>query len=309
MRMKYPQPIRKGRQRRRRWALPILLMGLLLAGTAQGSAWPETEPAAPFRFETEIALHPGENCQAPQGEGYISSDESVAIVSQGLLQAVKAGECTLTVTQENGERSYTVRVDETVPPAVIQQAIANAQHEFEAWGGHSVPKSNKYTQWYCNKPCEFGWCGGFCGWCLDTAGVPMFRVEKAEPVAGGIPYAVSEAGVGKLLKGYTKMERTTHIPRAGYLVIYGVRNSVNKTVHVGMVTQAEPLGEGRYLITTVEGNVSNRVKSYQYYYDSQAEDATRNMAALPEGLRTDERMSYILHSEDWYINVFCQTYQ
>ena len=254
-----------------------------------------------------LALRPGKTVQKPSGD-VVSTDESVLRVEGDTLVAVASGKCALVVVRNGHTYRYPVTVDDNIPPDEIQKAIEIAQAEWRYWHGHALKKSNKYTLWYCRRPCSFGWCGGFVGWCLDEAGVPMYRVEKAQPVADGQPYAIAEAGVGKILKGYTKMDRLSKIPRPGYLVIYAVRDSVNKTVHVGMVTKAEPMENGRYLITTVEGNVSNTVKSYQYYYDS-LDDTQHNMIELPKEEWTGENMSYALHSGDWYINTFCQTYQ
>lgn len=259
------------------------------------------------KIMVSLTLRPGKVVDAPEGQ-VVSSDENVLLVEAGMLRAVQNGTCTLTVTREGNTFLYPVTVDDNVPPDIIQKAIEIAQSEWVRLDGHAIKKSNKYTLWYCGRPCTFGWCGGFASWCLDQAEVPMYRVEKAEPVPDGQPYGISEAGVGKLLKGYTKMERLSAIPRPGYLVIYGVRDRVNKTVHIGMVTEVEPMENGVYLITTVEGNVSNTVKSYQYYYDSLA-DPQNNISALPKDMWVNEKMSYKLHAKDWYINTFCQTYQ
>jgi hypothetical protein len=203
-------------------------------------------------------------------------------------------------------------VDDNVPTELMKKAIAVAENEFVTLDLNGVRKANKYTKWYTGKDgVAFGWCGAFVGWCFEEAGVPMSRVGKAEKVADDLSYAISEADVGKILKGYQRMERTTNIPRPGYMVIYSVTDKSYNNIHTGLVVDVQDLGDGRYLLTTIEGNVSSRVKKYQYYYDSSEEAAQKeeNMQALPGNMQTDEKTCYKLHSEDWFVKVFCQTYK
>src|SRR5699024_3212150 len=94
-------------------------------------------------------------------------------------------------------------------------------------------------------------------------GIPMDELQDIPEQVGSV-YHVKEASVGKLLKGYQQLGRTTQIPQPGYAVVYGVQKSANKTVHVGLVYDVQDLGDGIYRLTTIEGNVSNRVKMYIY---------------------------------------------
>ena len=106
------------------------------------------------------------------------------------------------------------------------------------------------------------------------------------PVEG--VFHVKEASVGKLLRGYQLVNRTTNVPQPGFLLVYGC--SFNKTIHVALVYDVQSLGDGKYRITTLEGNMANRVKMYIHDYDMNAEVNTKkkdstNLSEVPE----DER--------------------
>lgn len=194
------------------------------------------------------------------------------------------------------------------PPEQIQDFLDIAYGEWERLAGKTLKKVNKYTEWR-GKGIGFGWCGGFVTWCMMEAGIPMDVLEKVkkieEPVEG--IYHVKEASVGKLLRGYQEIGRSTRVPQPGYLLIYAVRKSANKTVHVGLVYDVEELGNGKYRITTIEGNMSNRVKMYVHDYDMYAEDWTRNLSTIPKEERTQEETSYFnykMQADTWYVNCF-----
>ena len=196
-------------------------------------------------------------------------------------------------------------------PEQIQQVLDIAHNEWETLAGKRLSKSNKYTWWRCGKGCQFGWCGGFVTWCMLEAGVPMDELQNVPETVSGV-YHVKEASVGKLLKGYQKLGRTTNIPRPGYPVVYAVRKSANKTIHVGLVYSVEDRGDGVYRLTTIEGNVSNRVKMYIYDYDSKEAAIGSNMSKIPEEERTLEAnvyTSYKLHADNWYINAFLMSWE
>ena len=166
-------------------------------------------------------------------------------------------------------------------PEEIRQVLNIAYNEWESLGGRTLTQSNKYTWWRCGKGCKFGWCGGFVTWCMLEAGIPMDELQDVPEQVEGV-YHVKEASVGKLLKGYQQLGRTTQIPRPGYCVVYAVQKSANKTV-----------------------------KMYIYDYNSNEEFATENMSKLPEEERTLEAnvyTSYKLHSDDWYINTFLMSW-
>lgn len=179
------------------------------------------------------------------------------------------------------------------PPALIRSVLDIAHTEWETVGGAALKKSNKYTKWRNNY--EWGWCAGFITWCMLEAGVPMMDSEKVvtelakESEDGfyhpeGVAY-VKLSNVGDLLISYLAMNRTTHIPQPGYLLVYGA--SYSGYIHVGMVYDVQPLGDGKFRITTIEGNMSNTVKMYIHDYDMYA-DKEQNLSMVPEAERTLE---------------------
>ena len=193
------------------------------------------------------------------------------------------------------------------PPAQIREVLDIAYNEWETLAGKALKKCNKYTEWR-GKGVSFGWCGGFITWCMMEAGVEMDILENVKaggegPVDGVIH--VKEASVGKLLRGYQIHFRTTHVPQPGFLLVYG--KSYNKTIHIGLVYDVQELGDGKYRITTIEGNMSNRVKMYVHDYDMNAEKWTKNLSMIPKEERTEKETSYFnykLQDKAWYVNCF-----
>ncbi len=195
------------------------------------------------------------------------------------------------------------------PPEQIQQVLDIAYNEWQTLNGKTLSKCNKYTEWR-GKGVSFGWCGGFVTWCMMEADISMETLENVEeaPVEG--LYHVKEASVGKILRGYLRKDRMTLVPQKGYLLVYGVRKSANKTVHIGLVYDVEELGNGKYRITTIEGNMSNRVKMYIHDYDMNAEERGLNLSVVPEDERTMEAsncLDYKIPKSDgkpFYVNCF-----
>ena len=109
------------------------------------------------------------------------------------------------------------------------------------------------------------------------------------------------------------------VPKPGYLVIYADMSNAYRTVHIGSVTDVQDLGDGLYAVTTVEGNMSNSVKSYCYVYDSNkpnhmvgVEEGLKlqnNMSELPEQMHLDPLVQYELHTDHWSVFGFCQTWK
>ncbi len=287
----------------KRFAFLLLAVCLMLPGAS----------AQEMDKALQLEMHPGETMAAPAAEKWESTDSQVATVDEkGNITALAEGTCDILLTAGGVTTSHPLTVDENVPTELIKKAIAIAENEFTTLDLKGIKRANKYTKWYTGKDgVAFGWCGAFVGWCFEEAGVPMSRVGNAEKVPEDATYAISEAAVGKILKGYQKMERTTGIPRPGYMVIYSVTKKSYNNIHTGLVADVQDLGDGRYLLTTIEGNVSSRVKKYQYYYDSSEEAAQKekNMEPLPGEMQVDEKISYKLHSKDWFVKVFCQTYK
>lgn len=170
------------------------------------------------------------------------------------------------------------------PPEEIQQVLDIAYGEWESLNGKTLKRVNKYTEWR-GKGIGFGWCGGYVTWCMMEAGIPMVELEAMEegPVDG--LFHIKEASVGKLLRGYQMMGRSTNVPQSGFLLVYGC--SFNKTIHVALVYDVQALGGGKYRITTLEGNMANRVKMYVHDYDMNVQVDTNsrkstNLSAIPE---------------------------
>lgn len=211
------------------------------------------------------------------------------------------------------------------PPTIIQNMLDIAYTEWLDLNGQSIKQVNKYTEWR-GKGVGFGWCGGFITWCMMDAGVPMEELEYFKDNGDkndfmdvqGIMH-VKEASVGKIMRGYQIMNRTTHVPQKGYLLVYGC--DYNKTIHIALVSDVEILDNGKFRITTIEGNMSNRVKMYVHDYDMNAENWKRNLSEVPEAERTeleDDSFDYTLpvakpsssasKKSPYYVNCFLMTW-
>lgn len=250
---------------------------------------------------------------APSTRGtWVSSDERVAqLGGRGVINFMAQGTATITYTSASNKVST---LDVTVGPAsqmpdVIKQGIDYALKEWEAAKGESFPRSNIYTFWLRNAKSTFGWCGAFVNYCLEQVGIPMQKRSETTLQTDGNPHSVREAAVSKIWESFTKMDRIAYIPQPGYLVIYGKKSST-PYIHVGLVTDVTPLGEGRYEMKTVEGNMDNRILRYNYIYDSMAKRIEENMIRLPEDQRSQpEIFRYELHSKgEWFVTAFGQTW-
>lgn len=284
--------------------LAVAMLFMMIGGSAeQGSLAARTLlPNEQYRIRTDL-----------KGEWTSSAPDSAMVDQDGLVTALSEGEVTITLSGK-GKTLLTVPfriIADPAVPAEITSAIDLALSEWEDASGSGFKRSNKYTTWYYGPSASFGWCGAFTSYSLGNAGVPQAETDtyrKLAPLPDGQPYGVREAGVPKLLAGYTNLDRISNVPRAGYLVIYGKMGGY-KTMHVGLVTRAENRGDGVYLMETVEGNLSSRIKRLTYLYDSKAKDPKRNMSMLPEDEQTEPQVfQYRLNSEDWRVTAFAQTW-
>ena len=137
------------------------------------------------------------------------------------------------------------------PPEQIQQVLDIAYNEWAELDGKTLKNVNKYTEWR-GKGIGFGWCGGYITWCMMQANVEMEELEAVKKAA-----KESEDGV------FVQVEGVHHV---------------------------KDLGDGKYRITTLEGNMASRVKMYIHDYDMNAEVNTNkktstNLSEVPE----DER--------------------
>ena len=196
-------------------------------------------------------------------------------------------------------------------PEQINTVIDFALNEWREAGNKAFSRAgskNKYSYWQCGKgpKCNIGWCGAFLGYCFDTCGVPMDEPTKSVPHENGEPYSVRAAGVGKINKGFERMNRLTTVPRPGYLVVHGQRRGYGYK-HIGLVTDVDDLGGGVYLLKTVEGNMSNRIKRYCYLYDTN--EKVKNTKPCPDEYELDNgEINDYQHIKDWTITTFCQTW-
>ncbi|MBR2718925.1 MAG: hypothetical protein IKB78_06505 [Clostridia bacterium] len=196
-----------------------------------------------------------------------------------------------------------VAITQTVqqPPEVIRSVLDLAYTEWETLAGKTLKNVNKYTEWR-GKGIGFGWCGGYITWCMLQHEIPMEQLQVMQkndqgPVDGVVH--VKEASVGKLLRGYQMMNRSTNIPQPGFLLVYGC--SYNKTIHIGLVYDVVELGGGKFRITTLEGNMSKRVKLYIRDYDMNVQVNTKdrkstNLTVIPEEERTLEASNHLDYS-------------
>ena len=196
------------------------------------------------------------------------------------------------------------------PPAEIRNVLDIAYAQYVEVDGKNIGDVNKYTEWR-GKGYKFQWCAGFVTWCMMEAGIPMMTMadfqSEAKKSEDGLVHReglfhCEEAGQGKLLNAYQLMERTTMMPQKGFIVIYGT--SWNEAVHAALVYDVEELGDGKYRITTLEGNVkngknANSITMYVRDYDMNFEvnpnqKKSTNLSAVPEEERTVEGADYSL---------------
>lgn len=286
----------------------------------------------------QLTLAPGESRDfVLPFAGYWESDApEVADAQGGTVTAYDEGFAVLALISETGDE-WTVEVEVTPGaaetddgvPALIRRAIGIGLQEWAEADGRAFPRSdtnkpaqgNKYTKWWGY---DCGWCGAFANYCLDTAGVPLEpsdTYKKLTPLGHGDPHGVREAAVPKLDTGFTNLDRVTQTdPRPGYLVIYGYRDHKQQSayafVHVGLITDVKDLGGGKFLLSTVEGNLSNRIKRFTYVYDANAAaDKSKpnaktnlNMSDAPAEAQTEPGVQYTPHQPYWYVTEFCRTW-
>lgn len=287
---------------------------------------------APTITEQSITLIPGTDWQCPieTFSAWQSDDPEIVSASGSVFTAHKNGTAVLTALKKGGGLAVvTVTVDGTELPALIQDAIAYALNEWETVGMERLPRCNKYTLWYSNgNKYEYGWCAAFECYCLYHVGIPMVEWTACEPHPDDEVWSVKANGVGKVVEGFQKMGRLTFTPRPGYLIVYGKKNSGN-SMHVGLITDVKELGEEKFLVYTVEGNMGNTVKRYCYVYDRKNADESRanerikkkdnsdpypykvydNYYAPDEQYQTDPNtFKYDKHEKDWYVFRICATW-
>ena len=211
----------------------------------------------------------------------------VLLCSSSALAAKKA--------QEYTAREITTEVVQEVPEE-IQLVLDYAYEQLIETNGQNLKTKNKFTQWRNNY--TFEWCGGFVTWCMLEAGIPMEEKNKIKEGEVEGLFHVKEAGVGKLYDGYAKLNRITRIPQKGFIAVYGNEGAGRSTpyYHVGLVYDVVKLSEGKYRITTIEGNVKgstmHTIRMYIRDYDldmaSDKKLKKKDMTLVPEDERDRE---------------------
>ncbi len=307
--------------------ISLILLSVMLCCMIPFSAFAEEEEATDVYTQSNglaLSMRPGETWD-PGREGVLWMTDAPEVVSvrTGVFAAQDVGFATVLGADAEGNLyQYDITVESDGVPALMRAAIDYALNEWQQVGGERLPRCNKYTLWYSNgNKYEYGWCAAFECYCLYHVGIPMVEWTKCEPHPDGDVWGVKANGVGKVIEGYNKMNRLTFVPRTGYLVVYGQKDSGN-SMHVGIITDVQDLGNGQYLVKTVEGNMSNTVKRYCYLYTVGNADESRangknnynygvygNYSDCPEEYRTEpETYQYTIHSQKWYVFRFCATW-
>jgi hypothetical protein len=207
-----------------------------------------------------------------------------------------------------------------IPPE-IRAMIELAAEQFDAHGGKTLKRSNEYTVWYYGDKTAIGWCAAFTSWCAFHAGVETLKEKQVdaffsedpidmayEPISD-IPdvFMPREANVARCRNMFIHTGRLTDIPMPGYQIFYG-RIGGAPTLHTGLVESVRVIKEGVYELTTLEGNVGNRVKRFCVRYTVEPKRKHHNLTAVPGKERVVENAQYKLHQEDWYITGFGQSW-
>lgn len=251
---------------------------------------------------------------------FSSSDESVITVSaDGVMTGIAPGEATVTCMLHDGEHSYTVTVGDDQLPETVKNYIYVLNREFYSVKRAKLPKYNQYAKWYYGRKKEVGWCSVFTIYCANASGNLPVGEKEVDAENPPMVQFFREGQVGNQYDSFWSIDRFVDVPKPGYLVIYADMSNAYRTVHIGSVTDVQDMGNGIYAVTTVEGNMSNSVKSYCYLYDSSkannligTEDRNKlqyNMSELPEDQQTDPLVQYELHTDHWSVFGFCQTWK
>lgn len=249
----------------------------------------------------------------PPVEGTFDSSDpaTVSVDANGLMTGLSEGTATVTYHAPDGDIACEVTVAANAMPLRIQALVYVARHEFYLNQRKRMPKYNQYAKWYYGKKKEVGWCSVFTIWCANASGTDPVKETSLDTAAPGDIVLFREGQVGNQYDGFYKLDRFTGVPKPGYLVIYADLSKGYRTTHIGIVVDAVDRGAGIYQVTTVEGNMSNTVKSYCYLYDSNAANNTvgvekgrklqNNMSALPQEEQTDPLLQYKLHTDHWAV--------
>lgn len=266
----------------------------------------------PKTFLYEMAI--GDISAPHEGRGeWVSEHPDIAAVDKnGVISALSEG-YTLVLLKNKSKIIVRceVKVGDKQTPKEIEDAVNHAIEEWKTANGEAFPRFNKYTKWYRESAYKgFGWCGAFVGYNLAPFGIEMnekYRGKDIKPIMDGRLFAVRQASQTRLFEGFKNYNRISKIPQEGYYIIYGKKGSTPYT-HVGLVSKSTYIGEGKYVLETVEGNLNNRIRRYAYLYDSLAKNKEKNIKKLPEELRPEGDGFIFDYVSNFYITVFGQTW-
>ena len=250
-----------------------------------------------------------------EGEGTWEAQHAdiASVTADGKITALKDGYTLVLLKNKKDEVIVRceVKVGSLPTPPEIQQAIDLAIEDWKEANNEAFPKYNLYTKWV-NPGAKngFGWCGAFVGYQFDEVGVTMdkeYRAKSAPPLKDGSPFVVRQASQTKLFEGFQSRNRLSNIPQPGYIVIYGKRGSTPYT-HVALVTAVQEMGEGVYMLDTVEGNLNSRIRRYRYLYDSLAQRKERNILEIPVDMQNDPDNYMYKYVDNFFVNTFGQTW-
>jgi len=250
---------------------------------------------------------------------FTSSDESVVTVSEdGIMTGVAPGEAVVTCQLVDGEHTYTVTVGDDQLPETIKNYVYVLNREFYSVKRAKLPKYNQYAKWYYRRKNEVGWCAVFTIYCANASGNLPLGEKEVDTENPPMVQFFREGQVGNQYDGFNSLGRFVDVPKPGYTVVYADMSNAYRTTHIGSVTDVQDMGDGIYMVTTVEGNMSNSVKSYCYLYDSNKtnhyiglDNRNRlqyNMSEVPAELQTDPLVQYTLHTDHWSVFGFGQTW-
>ena len=249
----------------------------------------------------------------------------ITVLSLALLLAASGASAAKKKESKPVARAITTEVVQEVPET-IQQMLDLAYSEWQATDGQDLKEKNKFTKWRNNYP--YGWCGGFITWLMLEVDIPQQVKSKTpkEEVPGLVH--VKEAGVGKLYDGYARMNRITRVPQKGFIAVFGTSQKFKKSgatpyYHVGLVYDVEKLSNGKYRLTTIEGNVTSPgdethskvghtvrmyVRDYTIPLTDDKKEKESDLTLVPESERTEQESAlfsyhYTYENEYEYITI------
>lgn len=245
------------------------------------------------------------------GSASVSDPNIVSVSKNGLISVLSNGNATITYKNNNQTMTLEIIADDSNQPIAIQNLIYIANYEYLSTAMNRLPKYNKYAKWYYKKKKEVGWCSVFSSYVTNASGLPTFKHDTIalDSLSANKAFGLLEGQVGNQWEGFDSVDRFTNIPKPGYYVIYGNRKNAYKHTHIGLVVDVKAVGNGFYKIRTVEGNMSNTVKSYVYLYDSKISHPKENMFETDSNDRENSLFQYTLHTDYWSVFGFCATWE